>query len=101
MRMTYSPADLEAIHRFSDHHRELFGRSDRAGCFHCRQTFNPREITDWIDGPQPTSGEMTDGGTALCPRCGIDAVLPSAMPSPLTSELLAAMHAHWFDIDHC
>ena len=94
--MTYNPADLEAIHRFSDHHRELLRRSDRAACFHCRETFGPHEITEWIDGTQLTSGEKTEGVTALCPRCGIDAVLPSAMPLPLTAELLAAMHSHWF-----
>jgi hypothetical protein len=39
---------------------------------------------------------VADGVTALCPRCGIDAVLPSAVPVALTAELLAAMHAHWF-----
>ena len=94
--MTYSRADLESIHRFSDHHRELLARSERAGCFYCRRTFDPREITEWVDGPQRESGETSDGVTALCPRCGIDAVLPSAMPVPLTAELLAEMHSHWF-----
>ena len=84
--MTYNPADLESIHGFSDHHRELLAQSERAGCFYCRRTFDPREITKWVDG----------GVTALCPRCGIDAVLPSAMPVPLTAELLASMHSRWF-----
>jgi hypothetical protein len=45
-------ADLEAIHRFSDHHRELLSRSDRAGCFQCLQIFDPGEMAEWIDGPQ-------------------------------------------------
>ena len=94
--MMYSRADLESIHRFSDHHRELLARSERAGCFYRRRTFDPREITEWVDGAQRESGETSDGVTALCPRCGIDAVLPSAMPVPLTAELLAEMHSHWF-----
>ena len=94
--MTYSRADLDSIHRFSDHHRELLARSERAGCFYCRRTFDPREITKWVDGAQRESGETSDGVTALCPRCGIDAVLPSAMQVPLTAELLAEMHSHWF-----
>ncbi|HEX6049454.1 MAG TPA: hypothetical protein VFZ21_09300 [Gemmatimonadaceae bacterium] len=91
--MTYNRADLESIHRFSDHHRELLARSERAGCFYCRRMYDPREITEWIDGPQ---FESAGGVTALCPRCGIDAVLPSAMPVPLTAELLAEMHSQWF-----
>ena len=78
--MTYNRADLESIHRFSDHHRELLARSDRADCFYCRRTVHPHEITEWIDGPQLGSGETADGVTALCPRCGIDAGLLSSMP---------------------
>ena len=58
--------------------------------------FDAREISEWIDGPQLASGETPAGVTALCPRCGIDAVLPSAMPVPLTTDLLAEMHSHWF-----
>jgi hypothetical protein len=95
-RVTYNRADLESIHRFSGRHRDLLARSERAGCFYCRRTFDPREINEWIDGPQVASDETSDGVTALCPRCGIDAVLPSAMPVPLTDELLAQMHSRWF-----
>ena len=91
-------ADLRSIHRFSDNHRELLARSDRAGCFYCRTIFDPRLIRDWIDGPQVETGELDDGVTALCPRCGIDAVLPSAAPIKLTVDLLAEMHAFWFRV---
>src|SRR3954469_10880448 len=89
-------ADLESIHKYSDHHRELLARSDRAGCFYCQAMFAPSEIVDWIDGPQLETGSTAGGVTALCPRCGIDAVLPSAAPISVTAEVLAAMHDHWF-----
>lgn len=89
-------ADFRSIHRFSDNHRELLARSDRAGCFHCRTIFDPRQIRDWIDGAPDETGDLRDGVTALCPRCGIDAVLPSAAPITLTADLLAEMHAFWF-----
>ena len=89
-------ADFESIHRYSDHHRELLARSDRAGCFYCRRFFDPKEIQDWIDGPQVDTGETTDGVTALCPYCGIDAVLPSAAPIRLDEDLLAEMARYWF-----
>src|SRR5690348_16373657 len=90
-------ADFESIHRYSDHHREILARSEEAGCFYCGAMFSPAEITDWIDGPQVSTGDTTDGVTALCPRCGIDAVLPSAEPIRLSPELLAQMHEFWFE----
>ena len=93
--MTLSEAEQRSIHKFSDHHRHLLVKSDRAGCFYCKQLFAPSEIMDWVDDPDE-SGELNNGVTALCPRCGIDAVLPSAAPITLTPELLAELHAFWF-----
>jgi hypothetical protein len=90
-------ADLRSIHRFSDHHRELLTRSDRAGCFYCGQFFAPAEIEEWIDGLQVETGDTADGVTALCPRCCIDAVLPSAAPMRLDAPLLDEMHQFWFE----
>jgi len=90
-------ADLESLHKYSGHNRELLADSDRAGCFYCGATFDPTEIMDWVDGRQLETGSTEDGVTALCPRCGIDAVLPSAAPIPLDEEVLAAMHHHWFE----
>ena len=91
-----SPADLESVHRYSSGHRELLERSDRAGCFYCRRLFDPVQITDWVDGRQVETGDVSDGVTALCPHCGIDAVLPSAAPIVLGADLLAEMHRYWF-----
>jgi hypothetical protein len=90
-------ADLDSIHKYCDHYRELIERSERAGCFYCEQFFSPNEITDWIDGEQIESGSTRDGVTALCPRCGIDAVLPSEAPMPVTAEMLAQTRYHWFE----
>jgi hypothetical protein len=70
-------------------------RSERAGCFYCLAMYSPPEIVEWIDEPIGATGVM-QAVTALCPRCGIDAVLPSAAPIALTAELLAEMHQRWF-----
>lgn len=91
-----SQADQESIHRFCTSNRPLLERSEQAGCFYCEALFHPSEIQDWIDGRQVETGSTDDGVTALCPHCGIDAVLPSAAPIRLSSELLAAMNKHWF-----
>lgn len=96
-RSVLNRADLESIHRYCNQNRELLERSERAGCFYCEQLFSAAAITNWVDGPQVETGSTDDGVTALCPHCGIDAVLPSAAPIPLNAEVLAEMRHHWFD----
>lgn len=78
---------LEAAHRHSSLHRQAVLASDDCACFYCLRQFAPAEIAQWVDGEQ----------TALCPRCGIDAVLGSACPYPLTAAFLTQMHQFWFE----
>ena len=51
--------------RSSLHRTEVLAAAE-SGCFYALEIFPPAEITEWTD----------DGLTALCPRCGIDAVIP-------------------------
>jgi hypothetical protein len=95
--LAYNRADLEGIHKHSIRHRDRVERSVRCGCFYCLATFPPAEITDWVDLPEGEEDEEC-GVTALCPRCGIDAVLPDNVPgAPLTAELLEVMRQRWFE----
>jgi hypothetical protein len=55
------------------------------------------DIVEWIDEPRDATGESRERVTALCPRRGIAAVLPSASYYPLTDTLLAEMHHHFFE----
>jgi hypothetical protein len=89
-------ADFESLHRYSSNNRELLAKSEAAGCFYCGAMFSASEIKDWVDGKQLNTGGLETGVTALCPRCGIDSVLPAAAPINLTQSLLAEMHDHWF-----
>jgi hypothetical protein len=75
--------------------RELVLASDRCGCFYCLAIFPSAEITGWISELGPKAGRLRAGVTALCPRCGIDSVLPEAAGFPLTLTFLQAMQAHW------
>ena len=77
---------LEAIWHFCGNHEPLVWRSARCGCFHCESFFAPTEIEDWVD-------RMS---TALCPRCGVDAVLPDVPLYVLNAELLREMHEAFF-----
>lgn len=73
-------------HARSIYHRDELLRALRCGCFYCLATYPPAEIRAWCDG----------GDTALCPRCGIDAVLGDNAGFPLDADFLRAMQAHWF-----
>jgi hypothetical protein len=85
-RKATMPGDVQAAHRSSSRHRALVEQSDLCGCFYCLQLFPPSEIHDWAD----------DGATAICPKCGIDSVLPSATGFPLSRAFLTNMNRHWF-----
>ena len=76
----------EAIWQFCGFHRRLLERSARCGCFYCERLFSPSEIEAWTDREQ----------TALCPHCGIDAVLPEVPLYVLDAELLREMHEAFF-----
>ncbi|MDE4161466.1 MAG: cytoplasmic protein [Pseudophaeobacter sp. bin_em_oilr2.035] len=86
--------DLDQAHTFSTRHRESLENSDRAGCFHCCAIFDPTEIDEWIE--ENSFADRPAGFTAMCPRCGIDAVLAEA-DVPLSTEFLKQMYKRWFD----
>jgi len=85
--MGFELETLEAAHRHSIDHRDELERSAICGCFYCCRTCSVTEVEDWID----------EGGTALCPHCGIDSVIGSASGYPVDQPaFLRAMHARWF-----
>ncbi len=73
-------------HKHSSRHRAEIESSSRCGCFFCFKTFVPTSIKSWTDGNQ----------TALCPACGVDAVIGSASSHRLDDTFLRKMHGHYF-----
>ena len=65
-------------------HRAELLASNECGCFYCLALFTPGEIDEWCD----------EGETALCPRCGIDSVIPARVGVDV--EFLRRMHRRWF-----
>ena len=65
--------DVIEVHKGCSNHRERVLAAERCGCFYCCSEFEPSAITNWVD---PPSDDMQSGNTALCPKCGIDAVIP-------------------------
>lgn len=78
------------LHRLSFENEELLKKAERCGCFYCGKKYSPREVTFWINDAH--------GRTAVCPYCGIDAVLQEANDGSyeLDDELLRHMNYVWF-----
>lgn len=68
------------------------------GCCVCLQMFPPAEIVGWtgldmnnVDDPAAVARQ-----TAMCPRCGSEAVLPDQCGFPVNAQFLARMNEAWF-----
>jgi|TARA_Y100000310_G_scaffold109018_1_gene107396 NAD-dependent SIR2 family protein deacetylase len=75
--------ELKALHKQSSNHRDLLEENFRVSCFCCLNTFDYNEITEWVDHNQ----------TALCPKCGIDAVVLKT-----SKKVLEEMEKRWFGL---
>jgi NTP pyrophosphatase (non-canonical NTP hydrolase) len=82
--MVLQPSELRSFHKLSSHHRDAVLKVAYVSCFYCLNHYRPKLIKEWCDREQ----------TALCPKCGIDAVLPTHMGT----EALRAMHDYWFSV---
>ena len=79
--MTVIPTWSKIAHKLSYGNREIL--DNRCSCFHCCAEFGHKKIVAWVD----------KGKTALCPKCGIDSVIPADV---VRGESLKRMRSHWF-----
>ncbi len=84
-RPDLGPAIAEAS-EFSIRNREALAQSTLAACYYCQSVFAPAEVSEFADG----------GETGLCPRCGIDAVLPGNAGYSFSEATLRALNEFWF-----
>ena len=84
--------DLKAAHDASMHNRSVLMKGGKCGCFYCLRVFSPSEIKEWC--AEAKNGEEV---TAICPYCGIDAILSESSGYPLTKEFLSRMRKMWFE----
>lgn len=78
---------LEETSIYSRNHKDLLKQSTESGCYYCCNFFPSSDVKEWCD----------DGETALCPKCGVDSVIPS-VENELTLSTLKAMSKYWFDV---
>lgn len=83
--------NMDKLHAQCFRGKTKLQRAKLAGCFQCLSTYKPDFIDEYVDGD----------ATALCPRCGIDAVIPLSYVAPRTTAIhmviLNKLHTHYFN----
>ena len=80
--------ELNAFYSHSIRNAESILNSDFCGCFHCISIFPVADIKEMVV-------EKDGFKTAICPICGIDAVLGDASVE-ITAEILEVLNEHFF-----
>jgi hypothetical protein len=79
--------NLKEIYKFSSGNKDILMASKKCGCFHCMETFEPKFIVEWVHNDE----------TAICPKCGIDSVIPETNDINVTDTLLGKMFLEYFN----
>ena len=81
---------LVFAHLLSMRNDPAVNASEKCGCFWCERIFPATEVRECYR-------EVGNGLTAICPYCGIDAVLADASGVEVSPEFLHKMHKAWFE----
>ena len=87
-----------AAYRYTSNNYAQIQRSRLCGCCKCVQTFLPDEIVGWtgLDTTNMDDPAAVDKQSAMCPRCGTEAVLGDACGYPVDAKFLSLMNDAWF-----
>ena len=88
MKLTKEQSNL--YHSHTIRNREEIEKSQKCGCMACCSIYWAKEIEDWID---EINGKKI---TALCVKCGTDAVIGDASGLEINQEILEALNKKWF-----
>lgn len=89
---------LLAAHRHTWDNRAELEASRLCGCCSCMEVFPADEIVAWtgLDMNNFNNPDTASGETALCPRCGSEAVIGDKAGFGLTPDFLSRMNQAWF-----
>ena len=79
-------AQFKRLHAYSSHNKDLIAVSMKCYCFYCKEVVDAYEITDYAD----------NGQTAICPRCGIDSIIPDSIEEGVDNSTISDMNEYWF-----
>jgi hypothetical protein len=77
--------EASRLHRHTRANRMELEASEVCGCIACERIYFPSEIVGWLEDE-----------TAVCPHCGVDAVVGSASGIPIMPGVLRRAHERWF-----
>jgi TPR repeat protein len=80
------------LHKHAANNEIEILHSTNCSCFFCRQTYSARKVNDWINDDR--------GVTAICPECGMDAVIGDACGIVLDKVLLKEMNLAYYGEDY-
>jgi hypothetical protein len=90
--------ELLAAYRYTTNNWAQIEASRLCGCCNCVQTFLPEEIVAWsgltVDNFEDEAA--VNNQTAVCPRCGTEAVLGDKAGFPINATFLTRMNEAWF-----
>ena len=91
-------ADLLAAFRHTTKNRAEIEASRLCGCCYCMQSFSTDEVVAWagLDFSQLDNPDAADAETAVCPRCGGEAVIGDKAGFDITPQFLSRMNEAWF-----
>ena len=76
------------LHRLTSRNEEIL-RDKKCICIYCKNEFDYKEIDDYVAD--------SDGLTAICPKCGIDSVLPKEYDGyTVTKEDIDLLNKEYF-----
>jgi hypothetical protein len=91
---------LLAAYRHTTKNRAEIEASTLCGCCACLATFAPDEIIGWggldMDSFDNPDAIAADAETALCPRCGAEAVIGDKSGFHPSPNFLGRMNQAWF-----
>lgn len=90
--------ELLAAYRYTTNNWAQIQASKLCGCCNCMQIFPPDEITAWagLDLDRVDDPAAVEQQTAMCPRCGNEAVLGDKSGYPINAPFLLRMNEAWF-----
>jgi len=88
---------LAAFRYTTNNYGQILG-SKTCGCCNCVQIFTPNDIVGWtgLDMHNVEDPAAIDQQTAMCPKCGSEAVLGDQCGYPITLQFLGMMNEAWF-----
>ena len=67
--------------------RTAIKNSTECGCVYCMETFDPLQVIEWCSDYDEVKQQFCED-TALCPKCGIDSVVPNYLIKYTKDDLI-------------